>query len=233
MVRILSSLKRFAAWSRVTVTMLVAAALLLTTSCSATSASAADSSLSPESAGVGSDNPGRSQFTNTYDEVQSQKGGMNRYEDTDPRRNSSDVTAKADRLVESAKANLDKVQDTDDFVDNYKSGTPLGQRVKNIGDNIGDKAENVADDVTSANVRRDRIRNLGTQNAENILDNTAEPAKRAARDAASSAQRTGRNVTKSTQRAAKDAADAVGDTVNDAAKNIKRAAADAVDTMTR
>jgi len=221
MKRIFSYLKRISAWSRVAVTLVAAVTLLLTTSCSATSASATDSPLSPDTVGA-------------------TKGGMNRYEDTDPRRDLSGVDAKSDRLVESAKASVDKVQDVDDFVDNYQSGTPLGQRVSNIGDNVSDKVENLADDVTSANVPRDRIRDLGTQNAENILDDTAKSAKRAARDAKTSARRAGRdaadaagNAKRSTQRAVKDTADAVSDTASDAAKSAKRGAEDAIDKISR
>lgn len=227
--RIISSLKNAAAWSRVMLTMVVASALLLTTACGSTSASAADSPLSPKVAGEPAENSGTDLFTNTYDENQSYKGGMNRYSDTDPRRDTAGVAAKSKGLVDSAERNINKVQDVDDFVDNYQAGTPLGKRIKNIGDSAADKAENVAEDVTSANVPRDRIRDIGTENAEEILDNTAKSAKRAARDAKTSAKRASRDAAQG----AKNAADKVSDTASDVAKSAKRGAQDAVDAATR
>lgn len=229
MSRIISLLKRAAAWSRVMLTMIVASGLLLTTACSPTSAATTDSPLSPKSAGEPSENAGTSMFTDTYGENQSYKGGMNRYSDTDPRRDTAGVAAKSKGLVDSAERNIEKVQDVDDFVDNYKAGTPLGERIKNIGENAADKAENIAEDVNSPNVPRDRIRDIGTENAEEILDNTTKSAKRAARDAQTSAKRAGRDATQSV----KNAADKVGDAASDAAKSAKRGAEDAVDAVTR
>ncbi|MGF1513322.1 MAG: hypothetical protein ACFB5Z_06455 [Elainellaceae cyanobacterium] len=226
-----------------TVTIFAAATLLLTTACGATSADAADSPLSPKAAGTATENPGSEQFTNTYDQdEQSFEGGMNRYSDTDPRRDTAGVNAKAERLERSAERNVNKVQDVDDFVDNYKAGTPLGDRIKNIGENLGEAAEETVDDVQAGLSPDKRLRDLAGQNAENIVDNTAESAKRAARDAKDSAQRAGREAAQNTRRAAKDTADAVGDAADNAAdaaqsagrnaaQGTKRAVKDASDAV--
>ncbi|MGF1535531.1 MAG: hypothetical protein ACFB4J_03450 [Elainellaceae cyanobacterium] len=218
---IASLVQRFSRWARVTLTIFAAATLLLTTACGATAADAADSPLSAESSGTAAENTSGGQLETPE---QTFEGGMNRYSDVDPRRDMSGVDAKAERLERSAQRNVEKVQDVDDFVENYKAGTPLGDRIQNIGKNVGEAAEETADDVQAGLAPEKRLRSLAGQNAENILDDTVEPAKRAAQDAKASAQRAGREAAQNTRRAARDAADAVDDAMADNAVDSAQSA---------
>lgn len=94
--------------------------------------------------------------TNTY------KGGMNDYMDVDPRRDTSAAEAKAKGLVDNAQKNLGKrADDPGQYAENYRSGTPLGERIKNIGEDVAESAEELGKGVTK-----------GTQKGlENIKEN--------------------------------------------------------------
>lgn len=179
-----------------------------------------------------------SAITNKYE------GGMNDYSDVDPRQNIKGTQTKAKGLVDKAqKENAEKsVDSTEQYVENYRSGTPLGERVKRIGENVSESAKQVTGDVTK-----------GTQeNLENVKATTQDAGKRtkqAANETADAAQSkvkedvkntkravnkaadTGENLGNKIQQAAQDASDAVKSTVNKGAKDTKRALNDAADAV--
>ncbi|MGF1495467.1 MAG: hypothetical protein ACFB8W_01400 [Elainellaceae cyanobacterium] len=245
MSRIVSLIKAKVRGLRAIAALFAAGVLLLTTACQAPP--------SPRAAGSGVENPGTRQPTELYKPTQEYKGGMNKYEDTDPRRELTGANQKSDALIQEAKQNLRKVEDPGDFAENYREGTPLGERVKNIGEGVEESLENVGKDLdlTNPNVPRDEIRDVGSRNARNILqsgkkgvERTAEDASgtanKASREAAKEAQRaledatgSGNQVVKQTQRAAEDTKDAVGDTLNEAARDARRNLKDAADAVTR
>src|SRR4028119_2117725 len=103
------------------------------------------------------------------------KGGMNDYSDVDPRFNPSGANTKAKGLVDNAQKNIDakSVDSVDQYVENYRSGTPLGERVKRIGEDVGEATGNVKEDVSKG--------------ANENLQNTKETAKDAAKKANRSA----------------------------------------------
>ncbi|MBD2184923.1 DUF6658 family protein [Aerosakkonema funiforme] len=106
--------------------------------------------------------------TNTY------KGGMNDFSDVDPRFDESKANKKADRLVNNAEHNIEYRADSpEQYGRNYRSGTPLGERVQNIGENIGESATNTAKDVAKGTRR----------GIENIKDNSQDAAKDVSRSA--------------------------------------------------
>jgi hypothetical protein len=157
-----------------------------------------------------------SAVTNEY------KGGMNDYSDVDPRFNGKEAQSKAKGLVDNARKNIEEksVDSTEQYVENYRSGTPLGERVKRIGEDVGKAAENVKGDVSK-----------GTQ--ENI-ENTKDVAKDAAKNTKQTANKTSDAVEskvksdiKTTQRAVDKAADS-GENLGD---KIKQAAQDAADAV--
>jgi len=80
-------------------------------------------------------------ITNTY------KGGMNDYSDVDPRRDTTEAKAKAKTLIENAQSNIDRksADSPEQYAKNYRSGTPLGERVRRIGEDVGKSAEEVAE----------------------------------------------------------------------------------------
>ncbi|MEB3356583.1 MAG: hypothetical protein VKK04_07640, partial [Synechococcales bacterium] len=116
MSRIVSFIKAKVRRLRAIAALFAAGILLLTTACQAPP--------SPRAAGSGVENPGSRQPTELYKPTQEYKGGMNKFEDTDPRRDLTGANRKAEALVENSKQNLRKVESPGDFVENYREGTP-------------------------------------------------------------------------------------------------------------
>ncbi|MFN6484050.1 MULTISPECIES: hypothetical protein [unclassified Nostoc] len=143
------------------------------------------------------DQPG---YTKRYDPTKdyplsSPAGGMNNFSDVEPRGkvDEKSATDRADALAKNAQKNIDQkgIDSPEQYGENYKQGTPFGQRVKNLGEDIGSSADEVREGVVK-----------GTQRGiENLKGNT----KNAAED-----------VTKNVQRGAEDAGDAVKRTVRNA-----------------
>lgn len=175
-----------------------------------------------------------SAVTNQY------KGGMNDYEDVDPRKNTTEANTKAKALVDNARKNINEksVDSPEQFVENYRNGTPLGERVKRIGEDVSDSVDSIKDNLskgTQKNLRQTKdlagdVKDKAIQGKENTKD--------AAKDAVNSVKRTADEVStkgeyklnkgiKGTQRALDDAADAT-DNFGD---KIKRGAQNAADTV--
>lgn len=171
-----------------------------------------------------------SAVTNQY------KGGMNDYSDVDPRKNTTEANTKAKALVDNAKKNIDEksVDSLDQYGRNYRSGTPLGERVKRIGEDVGDSVENVKEKVskgTQKNLRQtqnlaDDVKDKAIDTKENAKD-AAKSVKRAAGDVSQAGEYRINQGVKSTQRALEDTADA-GDNLG---YKIKRGAQDVADTV--
>lgn len=144
------------------------------------------------------------------------KGGMNDYSDVDPRQNTSEAQAKAKALVDNAQKNIDQksVDSVEQYVENYQSGTPLGERVKRIGENLGNAAEDIREDVAKGS----------QENLENATD-TAKSAKQVADKAPRAVESKVKSDIKTTQRAL----DNAGDTAENIGERIKGAVKDAAD----
>ena len=151
-----------------------------------------------------------SAVTNEY------KGGMNDYSDVDPRQNTSEAQAKAKALVDNAQKNIDQksVDSVEQYVENYRSGTPLGERVKRIGENVGNAAEDIREDVAKGS----------QENLENATD-TAKSAKQVADKAPRAVESKVKSDIKTTQRAL----DNAGDTAGNIGERIKGAVQDVAD----
>ncbi|MBE8999289.1 MULTISPECIES: hypothetical protein [unclassified Nostoc] len=133
--------------------------------------------------------------------LSSPSGGMNNFSDVDPRaRDEKAANDRADALVKNAQRNIDQksVDSPRQYGENYKQGTPLGERVKNLGEDIGSSAEEVRKGVVK-----------GTQRGiENIKGNTQNAAE---------------DVTTNVQRGAEDAGRNIRRTADDAGNAVKRA----------
>jgi len=133
-------------------------------------------------------------------------GGINNFSDVDPRAKLDEKGAsdRADALVKNAKKNIDQksVDSREQYVRNYQQGTPLGERVKNLGEDVGSSAEELGEGFAK-----------GTQRG---IENLKGNSQNAAQDLTKNAQRVGDDASKNVQRRAEDAADAVNKTV----KNI-------------
>jgi len=134
-----------------------------------------------------------SAVTNEY------KGGMNDYSDVDPRKNTTEANTKAKGLVDNAKKNIDEkgIDSLEQYGRNYRSGTPLGERVKRIGEDVSDSVENVTDKVskgTQKNLRQTQdltedVKGKASQTKENTKD-LGYKIKRGAQDAADTVKST-------------------------------------------
>ncbi|MBD2251113.1 hypothetical protein [Nostoc parmelioides] len=134
--------------------------LLFTQSCSAKGIAAQPPQQKAESAYIERYDPTKEYPLNTP------KGGMNNFSDVDPRSEVGEKTAEtqAKALRDNAKRNVDEkgIDSTEQYVRNYRQGTPFGERVKNLGEDIGSSAEEVREGVVK-----------GTQRGlENIKENT-------------------------------------------------------------
>lgn len=141
--------------------------------------------------------------TKSYELNTPYEGGMNNFSDVDPRSKVAEkaAKAKAEALSENAQKNVEEkgIDSTEQYVKNYREGTPFGERVKRLGESISSSAEEVREGVSK-----------GTQRGiENIKDNTKDAGK----DLTKNVQRASEDAGKSIQRSAEDAASAVNRTI--------------------
>jgi hypothetical protein len=194
--------------ARVVIALFAGAVLFLNTACSPDS---------PRVSGEGSYNERVSQETELYDPIQEPQGGMNNYADTDPRRNTKATEAKARTLSREAERNIQKVQNPQEFVEDYRSGTPFGERVRNITEGVGEAAENVGEDLTKGSRQgaakiRDASEEIGrnvNNNVSDSVDSTRRNARQAAEGASNFAQDRARDTAKAAERATDRAVDAL------------------------
>lgn len=135
--------------------------------------------------------------------LSSPEGGMNNFSDVDPRGKADEKAAndRADALAKNSQKNIDQkgIDSREQYGRNYNQGTPLGERVKNLGEDVGSSAEEVRKGVVK-----------GTQRGiENLKGNTQNAAE---------------GVTKNVQRGAEDAGKNVQRTAEDAGNAVKKAA---------
>lgn len=178
------------------------------------------------------------------------KSGMNAYSDTDPRLKTTEAEKSAQSLVENADKNISekRATNTDQFVQNYREGAPLGERTRRFAEDVGSSAENVkggTQDLLKGAQRNaqdtsDRVgaRASGAvkdtqQNAQAKATGAVRDTQRASEDAlnrtGSAARNTGDRVQAKTQSAAEDTQQASGNIFNKVTKSVKRAAEDASD----
>lgn len=185
-------MKRVIAWlknihpAKVLTAFVASALLLLTQACN-----------NPSIAGQPPQPRGQSPNVERYDPTKSYdlntpSGGMNNFNDVDYRSESEQRAAevKSKALRDNAQRNINEkgIDSVDQYVDNYRQGTPFGQRVKNLGEDIGSSAKELGEGVAKGTKR----------GVENLKDNTQNAA-----------EGVGRNA----QRAGENAADTVKDTL--------------------
>ncbi|MGB3297011.1 MAG: hypothetical protein WBA76_01985 [Phormidesmis sp.] len=117
------------------------------------------------------------QTTERYDQIQPDAGGMNGFDDVDPRRNTREAEGKAKVLIDSSKRR------------NLESADPL-EGVREAVDNIKESVGETADDLTSkASDRLDKVGNKLDRAADRTgnrldraADRTGDKARRALND---------------------------------------------------
>jgi hypothetical protein len=152
----------------------------------------------------------QSPYSKRYDPTKdyplsSPAGGMNNFSDVDPRGKLDEKAAndRADALAKNAQRNVEQkgIDSREQYGRNYQQGTPLGERVKNLGEDVGSSADELREGVVK-----------GTQRGfENLKGNTQNAAKDLTKNVQRGAEDAGKNV----QRTAEDAGDTVKRTVRD------------------
>ncbi|QMS87364.1 hypothetical protein HUN01_07135 [Nostoc edaphicum CCNP1411] len=151
----------------------------------------------PPQPGAQAPNIERSDSTKDYP-LSSPAGGINNFSDVDPRaRDEKAANDRAEALVKNAQRNIEQkgIDSREQYSRNFQQGTPVGERVKNLGEDIGSSAEELREGVVK-----------GTQRGfENLKGNTQN----AAQDLTKNVQRGTEDAGKNVQRTAEDAGDAV------------------------
>ncbi|MEH1792180.1 hypothetical protein [Nostoc sp.] len=153
----------------------------------------------------GSQAPNTERYDPTKDyPLSSPAGGINNFSDVDPRaRDEKAANDKAEALVKNAQKNIEQkgIDSREQYGRNFQQGTPLGERVKKLGEDIGSSADEVREGLVK-----------GTQRGfENLKGNTQN----AAEDLTKNVQRGAEDAGKNVQRTAEDAGNAVKRTVKD------------------
>ncbi|MCC5635302.1 hypothetical protein LC593_05425 [Nostoc sp. CHAB 5844] len=127
--------------------------------------------------------------------LNSPEGGINNFSDVDPRAKTFDKSARnrAEDLSRNAEQNINQkgVESPGDYARNFRQGTPLPERVKNLGEDIGSSAQGTAEDVAKGTKRG--LENI-KENTSNAAQNLTRNAQRAGEDAGDAVNRTIRNI---------------------------------------
>jgi len=129
------------------------------------------------------------------------------------REDASRAASKANQLSENARKNIDKVNNPDDFAEEFQKGRPLGERVKNLSKDVGESFQDLGQGV--AEETPNKVNNLkentadAAESVKRATENASNTVQEKAGNAAKSAKRTAEDATTSAKRAAEDAKDAV------------------------
>lgn len=119
---------------------------------------------------------GSVQNTERYDQIQPDSGGMNGFDDTDPRRNTQAAEAKAQTLRNRSERMLDETADplenAREAISNIKS--ELGESVDSAADSIGNQADKVSGKVGQAADRLGRKADRATDRVGNRAERAAD-----------------------------------------------------------
>lgn len=164
---------------RVLFVALAGVVLLVSTACSS---APQGSNRGTSDVGKGSYSEQHGQQTNVYDRIQKPKGGMNNYND-DLKASNPDVQARAKALVDNSRRNLDKVNNVEEFAENYRQGTPVQDRVKNFAEDVKEHTDDLTQGVAKGTDRGTRNLKSNLEKAPDAAKGVAEQAKENAKNA--------------------------------------------------
>lgn len=188
--------------------------MLFSTACSR--ASATDTSSMKNPSGSDSITPGQ---------VQPYKGGMNNFDDVDTTRiDKSSVDAKAKALKDQVERNINQkgIDSPEQYVKNFRSGTPLNERIENIGDDLGQSANDIKEDLG-------RVGERGAKNLERNVKGASDQASRTFDQAKQNAKAAGDDIS----RGVKEPIDKAGKVFNRAGESAQDNADDAANATRR
>jgi hypothetical protein len=118
---------------------------------------------------------------------------LSSYVDNDSRQTAG-TNAKAKALIDRARDNSTRaIENPQDFVDNYRKGAPLNERVDNISKDIGSAVQNLKDDASAGAQKNTRQLRSGADQAGNTLkqavEDTKQNIKATSQDAANSVKK--------------------------------------------
>lgn len=201
--------------SRILVVALMSVLMLFSTACSR--ANATDTATLKNSNSSSPNPPGQ---------VQPYKGGMNNFDDVDTVRfDKGSVDAKAKALRDKVERNINQkgIDSPEQYVKNYRSGTPLNKRIENIGDDLGQSAEEAKESLKhfgksgSENLERN-VKGL-PEEASRTLEQAKQNAKAASENISSGVEEPLNKAGKALNRAGEFAQDKADDTA-DAARRM-------------
>ncbi|MBG1245201.1 hypothetical protein [Nostoc sp. NZL] len=152
----------------------------------------------------------QSPYSKRYDPTKdyplsSPAGGMNNFSDVEPRGRLDEKAAndRADALAKNAQRNIEQkgIDSPEQYGRNYKQGTPFGERVKNLGEDVGSSADELREGVVKGTQRG--IENL-KGNTQNAAEDLAKNVQRGAEDAGKNVQRTAEDAGKAVKRTVRD-----------------------------
>jgi uncharacterized phage infection (PIP) family protein YhgE len=160
---------------------------------------------------VGATDPG----PHPVGQTQPYEGGMNNFSDTAPGQAAKGTAERTKALIDRAERDIStkRVDSVEQYVENYRTGAPLGERTEKLTENIKEGVKNAAEDATGLG---DRVSKM----SDRAADKTKELGNKI--------QRGAENVTDNT-RTSGDTAKALKDKVEDAAKSAGRKIQDAID----
>jgi hypothetical protein len=117
---------------------------------------------------------------------------MNEFSDVDPRAEKLDAAARqrGQKLKENSAQNLEKRADSvDKYARNYREGTPFGERVKNLGEDVGSSTQQLTDRTGRAAENTKASGKNIVDSAQRAVENASEAVQRQASQAADSTKR--------------------------------------------
>lgn len=200
---------------RIFIVAMVSLLMLFNTACDR--ANATDTASMKDTGGSNPNRPGQ---------VQEYKGGMNSFEDVDDTRqvDLSAVNAKAKALKDRVERNISEksIDSPEQYVKNYRSGTPLNERIENIGDAFGQSASNVKEDAQQIGERGSKNLERNVKNFPEKVSRTIDEAKQNAKSAGEDISRGVKEPVDKAGKAFNRVGQAAQDLADDAAGSAKR-----------
>jgi len=212
--------------SQLAVAIAASVVLLVGTACSPSS---------PSVSGTGSYNSARPNQTELYRTTQPEGDGMNRYSDTDPRRNPKGLEAETKARVDQAKGNLNKSQNQKQFTNEVKGAAPIREGSRDISERAGNAIEGLKQDLSEGTQRG--VKNLqrntadAKQGVKATVNEAQDNAAELGRDTARSAQRTADQVKSTVDNTRRDLGDKASNLLDDTSRTASRSGAANVNAL--
>lgn len=161
-------------------------------------------------------------------QVQPYQGGMNNFDDVDTTRfDQSGVDAKVKALKDRVERNINQkgIDSPEQYVKNYRSGTPLGERIENIGEDLGQTAGDIKENLQDFGARGSK--NL-ERNVKGVPDQASRTFDQAKQNAKAASKDVSRGVKEPIDKAGK-ALNRAGEFAQDKADDTAAAARRAMD----